>query len=234
MADIRKTVLDCLSTEPDKYARQVLQRIAVSRDAQAALNAISKDEKQISWLIQHCISAETLMRKFSELLVAQGNTKERLQRHRKSVSDLRQFIKQATRWRETPMIMPLSETETERLERQQRIFKHSEAPDAYEKTAGYYRDALNRIELLIEKRQELIEDTILLLGVTRKSKTKTAAENSAIGFLANRVANLMGKPHARHVAALAEAALGISEVTEDRVREAAKMRRKKLVYSTNK
>lgn len=175
-----------------------------------------------------------LMRKFSESLVAEHETKEHLQRHRKSISDLRQFIKQATQWRETPMIMPLSETEPERVERQQRIFKHSEAPDPYEKTAGYYRDALDRIELLIDKRQELIADTMLLLGATRKSKTKTAAENSAIGFLTNRIAYLMGKPHAKNVATIARVVLRISEVTEDRVREAAKMRRRQLVHSTNK
>lgn len=52
MPDIRKMVLDCLATgELDKYALEVLHRIAGSRDAQAALNAISKDDKQVSWLI---------------------------------------------------------------------------------------------------------------------------------------------------------------------------------------
>jgi hypothetical protein len=234
MADIRKMALDCLASEPDKYARQVLHRIAVSRDAQAALNAISKDENQVRGLIQICINAEMRTRTFHETLVAERETKEQLQRHRKSVSDLRQFIKRATRWREYLFVMPLSETEQERVERQQRIFKHSEAPDAYEKTAGYYREALNRIEWLIDKRQELIEYTILEFGVTRKSKAKMAAENSGIGFLVNRVATVVGKPRARHVAALAEAVLGISGVTENRVREAAKMHRRKLVYSTNK
>jgi hypothetical protein len=248
MADIRKIVLDYLATgEKRKYsedAQPVLQRIAASRAAQPALNTIADSEGDIRYLIQQCIHAKTVQGTFTESLAEKRKIEERLQRHRKSVIDLRQFIQQATRWPEDPIVglMPLSETEQERVDRQNSVFKRTEVltgqqqppPDAYEKTAGYYRNALDRIALLIGKRQETTERTMLTYAATRKSKAKTAAENSAIGFLANRVANLTGKPHARHVAALAEAALGISEVTEDRAREAAKMRRRKLVYSTNK
>lgn len=103
--------------------------------------------------------------------------------------------------------MPLSETEQERIVRQNSVFRRTEVltgqqqppPDAYEKTAGYYRDALDRIALLIDKRQETTERTVLTFAATRKSKAKTAAENSAIGFLAERVAFRMRKPHAKQV-----------------------------------
>jgi hypothetical protein len=90
-------------------------------------------------------------------------------------------------------------------------------------------DALDRVIKSIEKRQATVEASKHALGVTRKSSTKTAAENAAIGWLAQMVMHNTGKPFARQVADLAEVAFDIGEVTEDRVRELLKMRRKKSV-----
>ena len=68
---------------------------------------------------------------------------------------------------------------------------------------------------------------MLQLGVTRKSATKSAAETAAIGWLAEHVVLTFDKPFAQQVATLAEVALGIGEVSEDRVREALKTRRRR-------
>lgn len=90
-------------------------------------------------------------------------------------------------------------------------------------------DAIDRVIKSIEKRQATVEASKHALGVTRKSSTKTAAENAAIGWLAHMVMHNTGRPFARQVADLAEVAFDIGEVTEDRVREVLKMRRKKSV-----
>jgi hypothetical protein len=91
-------------------------------------------------------------------------------------------------------------------------------------------DALDRVIKSIEKQQAGVEYyTKRMLGVTRKSSTKTAAENAAIGWLAEMVIHNTGKPFARQVADLAEVAFDIGEITEDRVRELLKTRRKKSV-----
>ena len=90
-------------------------------------------------------------------------------------------------------------------------------------------DAIDRVIKSIEKRQATVEYSKHALGVTRKSSTKTAAENAAIGWLAQMVMHNTGKPFARQVADLAEVAFDIGEITEDRVRELLKSRRKKSV-----
>lgn len=89
--------------------------------------------------------------------------------------------------------------------------------------------AIDRIIKSIEERQGQVEASKHAHGVTRKSSTKTAAENAAIGWLAHMVFHNTGKPFARQVADLAEVAFDIGEVTEDRVREVLKSRRKKSV-----
>ena len=99
---------------------------------------------------------------------------------------------------------------------------------AYEKGADYYCDALDRIAALIEERQQSTDRVLCEFGVNRKSHTKEAAETAAIGWLAEQVEDVFGKPCARQVAVLAEVALNIDEVTEDRVREALKSRRRAI------
>ena len=88
-------------------------------------------------------------------------------------------------------------------------------------------DALNHIGTLIEDRQQTAQEDMLNLGVTRKSRAQTAAEISAIGLLAELVNSAFEKPFAPQVTILAEVALGIDEVTIERVRHALKMRAKK-------
>jgi hypothetical protein len=65
---------------------------------------------------------------------------------------------------------------------------------------------------------------VLELGVTRKARTNTAAATATIGWLAKGIEHLAGKPCVPQVVTLAEIALGISEVTPDRVRAARKRR----------
>ena len=68
-----------------------------------------------------------------------------------------------------------------------------------------------------------MEATKLDLGVTRKSSAVRAA---TIGWLAEKVANLAGKPLTTQVAFLADIVLNTRDVSEERVREALRSRRR--------
>ena len=237
MADIRKMVLDYLATgeleKCSENARPVFQRIAASRDAQAALNAIATSEDDIRNLIWGCIHAKMVHLTFPALLKEERELAERLQRHRRSVEDLRRFIDRAAHPPKNPFVhwLALPETDQENEVKRLTAFRAEgqPLPATYDKSAAYYREALDRIALLLDERQHIVEDTERNLAVTYKYKAKTAAENSAMGWLANRVFNLTGKPFAPQVAILARVVLGIDGATDDRVREALKMRRRKLV-----
>jgi hypothetical protein len=191
--------------EPDEHGRRVLNRIAADCRAHDALNAIAKTSDKIWKLISLCMYAELLARKFPKLLAEERGMVERLRRHQQSVEDLRQFLDQAIRWHEDPIVDWLAIPEQE---------------------SAAYRDALTGIAALIELRQRTAEETVLRLGATRKSTSKSAAETAAIGWLADWVVHLTGKPFAQQVAFLAEVALDIGEVSEDRVRGALKARRR--------
>jgi hypothetical protein len=237
MADIRKIVLDRLANgEKEKYSedeRVVLQRIAASRAAQAAFNTIAKTEDDIKKLIQRCIHAKTIQRKFPAWLKEERDMAERLRQHRRSVEDLRQFINRAAHPPKNPFMhwLALPETDQENAVKRLTAFRAEgqPLPATYDKSAAYYREALDRITLLLDERQHIVEDTERNLAVTYKYKAKTAAENSAMGWLADQVFNLTGKPFAPQVAILAQVVLGIDGATDDRVREALKMRRRKSV-----
>jgi hypothetical protein len=209
MNDIPQMIREYLARKPDdcdQHERRVLNRIAADHRAHAAINAVTKSTDEIWHLVAICIDAEMVMRKFRVVLNEERDTVERLRRHRQSVEDLKNFLDQAAKWSEHPMVFWLAVSEQE---------------------STAYRDTLNRIAALIERRQQTAEEVALQLVVTRKSATKSAAETAAIGWLAEHVAHTFDKPFAQEVAILAEVALGIGEVSEDRVRAALKPRRRR-------
>jgi hypothetical protein len=189
--------------EPDEHGRRVLQRIAADTRAHDALNTISKTRGIIWKVVSCCVHAELLARRFPKLLAEEREMVERLRRHQQSVEDLRQFLNQAIRWHEDPIVDWITIPEQE---------------------SAVYRNALTGIAALIDLRQRTVEDVVLRLGATRKSANKSAAETAAIGWLADWVVHLTGKPFAQQVAVLAAVALDIDEVSEDRVRAALKAR----------
>ena len=234
MADIRKIVLDHLTKgKNSEDARVVLLRIAASRAAHEAFNAIAKSEGDIQSLIQRCIQAKNMQRTFPALLQEERDMVKRMQQHRRSVEDLRRFIDRAAHPPENPFVhwLALPETDEENAVKRSTAFRADgqSLPATYDKSAAYYREALDRITRLLDERQHIVEDTERNLAVTYKYKAKTAAENSAMGWLADQVFNLTGKPFAPQVAILAQVVLGIDGATDDRVREALKMRRRKSV-----
>lgn len=252
MINIRQMLTQWLAENPGDpsgwpYMHSVIERLAGDPRAHDALNTIVRNLPRIPptnaiWelIMDCCVHAKMQLETFHTLLAKERKTIERLQRHRQSVEDLRRFINEATEPHEHPMVdwmwledktNPIEVAEMNRL-----ASEMGWAPPsiAYQKGADYYLDALNRIAVLIDERQQSTDRAMLRFGVNRKSRTKEAAETAAIGWLAEQVEDIFGKPFARQVAVLAEVALNIAEVSEDRVREALKSRRRQSVDSTTK
>ena len=251
MIDVRQVITEYLEyltktgdDDPKDY-RLVLNRIAADCRAHDALNAmVTKNNGDLWELLDLCVYTEFKLTTFHKLLAAERATVERLQQYRKSVEDLRQFITEATKFHEHPMVgwYPLDEkTDPRRVAKEKRLaaelgWEYGDHGDlypvrahiGYQKGADFYYDALDRIAVLIDERQQCTDDAMAQLGVSRKCHTKTAAETAAIGLLAEGVVDIVGKPFAQQVAVLAEIAFAISEVSEDRVRAALK-RRQQLV-----
>jgi hypothetical protein len=231
MIDIAALIANYLATE-DAYGHVVLKRIAAERRAHIALYDIAKENVDQVWqILELCIEAEHQLRIFQRLLADERDNTEQLQQHRRSVADLRRFIDRASRHPDHYQIdwMPISATEvesvaqTEQLELMAARLKQS-FPAAYGHSTEYYQKALDHIAELIELRQQASDEVMIEVGVTRKSGTSTAAATAAIGWLAENVERLVNKPCVPQTAVLAEIALGIGEVTRDRVRAARKRR----------
>ena len=244
MSDVLKTIREYLATDPadyeqegliayDQHERRVLNRIAADPRAPAALNVIAKGTGNIWGLVELCMLAEMLARTFHELLIEERETVESLRRHRQSVEDLKEFIDQAAGHPEHPMVdwPAIPETEQGRVVLQAQLNRGAalvkQTPVELE-SADYFRDALNRIAALIDTRQQTADKVLSeRLGANRKSAARLAAENAAIGLLVEGVVQDFGKPFAQHVAILAEVVLDVGEVSEDRVREVLKTRRRR-------
>jgi hypothetical protein len=228
MSDVLEAIKRYLAKYPDGYDqdggyarfsehdRLIIDRLAGSERALAAISAITNTDSGIWKLLEMCMQAEGLMQTFHQELAQKRERIEHLQRPRKNVEELRQFVAESFR---IILNWPVPEAETK------------------------YQQALDHIDALISLRKQAAESGILDLGATRKigvikeCVAKTATKTAAIGDLAEQVAKAFGKPFAQHVAVLAEVALDIGEVPEDRVRKALKMRRQKrndarLVRST--
>jgi hypothetical protein len=236
MIDIPALITDYLATnkdDEDAYGCAVLKRIAAERQAHVALYVIAKEDVDQIWqILALCIDAEHQLRTFQSLLADERDNARQLQQHRQSIADLRKFIDQASQYPDhyprvdwSPLLATEVEsvTEAEQLEPVAARVKQS-FPTAYKHSTEYYRNALDCIAELIELRQQASDDATVELGVTRKSGTNSAAATAAIGWFAEYVEHLTGKPCAPQVATLAEVALGIGEVTADRVRAARKRR----------
>jgi hypothetical protein len=235
MIDIYALITDYLATNNDDVGTHgcaVLKRVAAERSAHVALNVIAKEDVGQIWqVLELCIEAEHRLRNFQGLLADERANAEQLQRHRQSVADLRRFIDRASRYPDHYQVdwMPISATEVEsavlmeQLKIGAAMVKQSPSA-AYGHSTEYYKDALNHIAELIELRQQASDDAAIELGVTRKAGINTAAATAAIGWFAEYVEHLAGKPCVPQVATLAEVALGVGEVTHDRVRAARKRR----------
>ena len=220
--------------EHDEPTCRVLTRLVANNDALAALIAIAKGADNAWGIVDLCSIAEIKMTTFHKALQNESAMVGRLQQYRQSVADLKKFIDEATEYPELLfvdwVVLPETEEESRRVHDALKTSAEKTGGPAftqYEKSADFYQDALKRIAMLIDLRQQATDEALqVTLGANRKSRAKVAAENSAIGWLAQAVEKDFGKPFAVQVAKISEIALDIGEVFEDRVREALKVRKR--------
>jgi hypothetical protein len=187
----------------DTQGQAVLDRLLADDRAGDAFAAIAPDYENARWLIFDGIKADALARTFGERIACEREMVQRLDRLDVAVSDLDKFWKEVS----TPPDDPFAAWQT-----------------VSDEDAATVRRALYALSCAIAGRRRIASETPLRLGATRKTKA-AAAQIAAIGWLADGVQRITQQPHTGHVAILAEIALGIGEVSEERVRKALRTRR---------
>ena len=191
----------------NQLRRVVLTRLKDDLRIPETITKIARTLSDRKMLLSACFDAEHLKRTFSKRVAEERRMPERQRTLIKQVRELRQFVDE--------IVHPADPLESWFI-----------LPDGM-KTAE--QDALGEIEEWIERRSETAVTNLRRLGATRKSapKNKTAGENVAIGLIADAVHVIAGKPLTQHAKVLAEAALGLDELSEERVREARRSRQQK-------
>lgn len=87
------------------------------------------------------------------------------------------------------------------------------------------RTVIPRMAKHLEELRETEEKVFKMLRISRKRRKETSRELAALQILIEAVRRITRKPHERPCAALIEAALGIGEISDDRMRYAARKAR---------
>ncbi len=193
----------------DRHGKRVFDRLKEDPRGHEALAAVAGNRAdKIGLLLEACIEADLLMRTFNQRVAKERQTPKRLNRLRQAIEDLRQFLVEFSR--PTDPLKSWAVVSDEEVTQDQR--------------------ALDHLELMVEARRQSGVETARRLGATKKSASTNmqAAETAAIGWIADVVKHVAGKPLTltQHAAILADVALGIGEVSEYRTRKSLRTRRK--------
>jgi hypothetical protein len=215
----------------DKQALNLLSRLAKSTDASEAFRRLGpKSRRAEADLLAACIEANDVVRNFPRLVQKQKDALSRSTQWHKSLAELRSFAAEISEEKE-PLRRGLANLDLWSLS----IFE----PPTDNNVA---KQALDLIARAIEWRRGIAQQNLANLGVTRKARTKKAAENAAIGILAAGVYDAMrvpplpvkrqGKhaadPNLTEIADFAQVILGV-EISTDRVREIRRKHRKEIL-----
>jgi hypothetical protein len=195
----------------DSKAIAVLDRIGQDKDAAKAFTKLNVNDRAVSNILTACIEGDELARTFGKRIELErgmlgGKAKKgRLKMLDKALADLRLFMN------------TLEQPPADRLS----AYIRYDPADLATIRQGFYL-----VADAIAARRRVAEETILRVGATRKTyDAGKAAKTAAIGWIAEGVRNNCGRPNTRAAADLAAAALGC-EVTEERLREAARTRKR--------
>ncbi len=92
---------------------------------------------------------------------------------------------------------------------------------------GEITSGLDLIAEVIERKRQYVNSIPSRLGATRDKRHKEAANSAAIWRVANAVHALLGKPHRKEVAELAQVILA-TDVSIERVDHVVRVRRQRL------
>ena len=204
----------------DENAKRVFGRLKADYRVPEALAAIAKSENALNSLLTGCLESAELSRTFSETLNKERGIIVRANRLKLNVDELETFLNEE--------IWSYDETTGKIVKTSKSINRLATFGALSNREFEKINLALNVLKKIIAGRQRVASETIFRFGATRKSArtNKNAAQTAAIGWLAEAVERIAGRPLTRHAAVLAEATLAIRDITEDRVREALRTRRR--------
>jgi len=185
----------------DEQSRSVLDRLIADKRAVDAFATFDVDENGAQRLLLACIETDELVRNFHRMVADEKHILSRLEHLDHCISDLRSFV---------------DDTEAGPRDRLSAMIQH------HADTIPHIRNSLHVLHDDIAARRRIALESHARFGATRKSRD--GAETAAVGWLAEGVRRICGKPHSKAAADLAEALLGC-EVSEERLREAERTRR---------
>jgi len=173
----------------DDDAEGVFRRLLKDEPAARSFSDLIKDRNIGGPILESCIKAVQLNKNFNEIIEREQRIAANLDASKSHADILMVFLQE----------MILSNAPDG-------LSAHSPSIDRDIETA---RLGLKAIHNIVETRRIMARETPLRLGKTRKSGIENAQDNAAIGWIAGCIKQRTGKPHARKVAAIARAALGI-------------------------
>jgi hypothetical protein len=205
----------------DENAKRVFGRLKADDRVPEALAAIARSESDVDRLLSGCLESDELSRTFGETLDKERRIIEQTNRLQLNLEELKTFFHEELWSYEQAKIGTTLKDRTYIDRLSARISIDSQDIQMINHSIYVFKE-------LIADRQRVASETILRFGATRKSarSNKNAAQTAAIGWLAEAVERIAGRPLTRHAAVLAEATLAIRDITEDRVREALRTRRR--------
>jgi hypothetical protein len=205
----------------DENAKRVLGRLKADDRVPEALAAIAKSESDLNRLLSGCLESDELLRTFGETLNKERRIIEQAKRLQLNLEELKTFFDEELWSYDHAKIGATLKDRTYIDRLSARISIDNQDIQMINHSIYVFKE-------LIADRQRVASETILRFGATRKSArtNRNAAQTAAIGWLAEAVERIAGRPLTRHAAVLAEATLAIRDITEDRVREALRTRRR--------
>jgi len=198
-----------LEVEPALSRREMALVARLDRDAEVH-GAFSRmvDHACADALLNTILQAAELQARFPTIikdakrLLGSASTLGELERHEKAINGLEIFLQR------------LQTSKVGRVQAQQ-------IEDAG--TLVAIRKGHRSLRSIIKTQRRIAEETIGRLGATRSSSAKNAANLAALGWLADGIRRLTGKPNRSLVAGLSQAVLQVA-MTEDQVRVAERVR----------
>jgi hypothetical protein len=197
--EINKVRDAIISFESNATGKTALAKVVGDDDALNALAKMRLTDAQLRKIIASFIQAVEVKKRFKLKMAQEGAALRRTPKLAKAVADLRKFVDEVTA------------SPADRISARIPV-------TAEEKRA--YLQALYEIGRLIEFRVRIAQETPRRIGATRKSSSKEAEENAAIGWLAASIKRITGRAWTSQSRLLAGILLGIPEVSEDRLRGA--------------
>jgi hypothetical protein len=195
---------------PDQSAKRVVSQLIADPGASEALRAITKSDRDLVRVLRACYQSKEISRTFSSTMSRERVIIQLADKLKKGLTETALFLD-----REIGPHGP------------GRGLLAAEVNLSGEDKARLL-NSLETIGDTLSARDRAAQETILRYGSTRNSalENENAGQTAAIGWLADSIARIAGKPHTRHVAVLAKVSLETKDiVTSERVREALKTRR---------